>query len=253
MKHSYKRAVVAVLTAALALALAACGGGDPEEHTFELRVEGGALAQGASLLEVKKDDTVTITVSADEPISFHLHGYDIEKEAAPGEPATLAFTADATGSFPFTIHVVAGGNGAEGEHEGETSADAEGHGELFESGTLEKGDTFSFQVTHSLEGTTVPYHNHMNHEMIGSIVVSDGAGVSETAEIEIRADGSFHPAELTVRPETLVVWTNSSDTRQRPTSGHPPTASEEHEEAEGEHGHEEDEEVELGRLQVQPR
>ena len=126
MRRIYKRAVVAVLTAALALAVAACGGGDPEEHTFELRVEGGALAQGASLLEVKKDDTVTITVSADEPISFHLHGYDIEKEAAPDAPATLAFTADATGSFPFTIHLLGGSHeGEEGHDDDDKSHDEE--------------------------------------------------------------------------------------------------------------------------------
>jgi hypothetical protein len=59
---------------------------------------------------VKQDDSVTIMVTADEPVAFHLHGYDIERTAEPGAPATLEFTADATGSFPFTIHVGAGGH-----------------------------------------------------------------------------------------------------------------------------------------------
>jgi len=128
MRHIYKKTVAAVLTFAIALALAACGGGDPEEHTFDLRVEGGALTEGASLLEVKKDDMVTITVFADEHISFHLHGYDIEKEAAPGEPATLAFTADATGSFPFTIHVGAESHEGEAGHDEDEESHDEGEG-----------------------------------------------------------------------------------------------------------------------------
>ena len=85
----------------------------------------------------KKDDTVTIVVTSDEPISFHLHGYDIEKEVRPNEPETLAFTANYTGSFPFTIHVVEGSHEGveshvegEGEHPAEEEADPEDEVEL---------------------------------------------------------------------------------------------------------------------------
>jgi hypothetical protein len=84
----------------------ACGGGEPQDRVFELEIQGQALVQGESVLRVNQDDTVTIVVASDEHVSFHLHGYDIEKETEPGAPAILAFTASATGSFPFTIHAL---------------------------------------------------------------------------------------------------------------------------------------------------
>ena len=98
-----------------ALALAACGGGEPAERTFELEILGGSLVQEESILKVKQDDMVTIVVAADEHVSFHLHGYDIEQVAKPGEPATMEFTADATGRFRFTIHIEAEDHEKEGE------------------------------------------------------------------------------------------------------------------------------------------
>ena len=105
MKLINTRVITTALTVVTALVVAACAGGELKEHTFELQVQKQSLTQGDSVLRVKEDDTVTIVVTSDEPISFHLHGYDIEKEARPNEPATLAFTANYTGSFPFTIHV----------------------------------------------------------------------------------------------------------------------------------------------------
>lgn len=104
--RSLNRAVLLLLWVMVLAAVGmACGGGEPEERTFELEIREQALVQGESVLRVNHGDTVTIVVTSDEHLSFHLHGYDIEKEAEPGEPATLAFTANATGSFPFSIHV----------------------------------------------------------------------------------------------------------------------------------------------------
>ena len=122
--------ITTALTVVTALVVAACAGGELKEHTFELQVQKQSLTQGDSVLRVKKEDTVTIVVTSDEPISFHLHGYDIEKEARPNEPATLAFTANYTGSFPFTIHVVEGSHEGEGEHPAEEEADPEDEVEL---------------------------------------------------------------------------------------------------------------------------
>lgn len=109
-----------ILLAQFALAMfltpTACSSGVPQERTFELEIREGSLVQEESVLRVKQNDTVTIVVTADEHVGFHLHGYAIEKDAEPGEPATLEFTADATGSFPLTSHVEAEGD-EEGEHE----------------------------------------------------------------------------------------------------------------------------------------
>ena len=87
-----------------------CESETPQAYTFELAIKEESIAQGDSVLQVKQDDKVTIVVTADKPITFHLHGYNIEKEARPGEPAILGFIANATGSFPFTAHM--GTNGA---------------------------------------------------------------------------------------------------------------------------------------------
>lgn len=88
------------------LLLAACGGGDPESHTFELSVTSTTLLDGETPIQVKQGDTVTLDVAMDEALTFHLHGYDIEVEGGPSEHAVLSFVADATGSFPFTVHPI---------------------------------------------------------------------------------------------------------------------------------------------------
>jgi hypothetical protein len=43
-------------------------------------------------------------VTSDEQMEIHLHGYDIEREVAPGGPATLSFEADLTGRFEIEDH-----------------------------------------------------------------------------------------------------------------------------------------------------
>ena len=119
MRHAGLVTLWLVLVLTLSL-LAACGVDTPEAHTFELEIRERSLAPQTLLLQVKQDDRVTIVVNADEHLVFHLHGYDIEREAEPGAPATLEFTAHATGSFPFTIHIEAKNNDGGKEHEEET-------------------------------------------------------------------------------------------------------------------------------------
>ncbi len=89
----------------MSLTMIACGGGDPQEWTFEMEIRERSLVQEKSVLRVKQDDIVTIVVTTDEHVAFHLHGYGIGIGVEPGEPATMEFTADATGNFHFTIHI----------------------------------------------------------------------------------------------------------------------------------------------------
>jgi hypothetical protein len=37
-------------------------------------------------------------------VTIHLHGYDIETALTPDAPATVRFSARATGRFPIEIH-----------------------------------------------------------------------------------------------------------------------------------------------------
>ena len=94
------------------IVVSGCGSGDePEEVTFDLRIADRAIAGFDSAVEVKQYDDVTFNITSDEAASFHLHGYDHELELTPQVTGSVSFTADATGSFPITIHVGAESGG----------------------------------------------------------------------------------------------------------------------------------------------
>jgi hypothetical protein len=78
------------------------GADAPRERTIDLAVEDGAMTPDE--VEVGEGDRVRLRVTSEEPIAIHLHGYDLEREVAPGEPATLSFEADLTGRFDMEDH-----------------------------------------------------------------------------------------------------------------------------------------------------
>jgi len=91
------------------LVLAACLAGTIDlaraaEVSFALRIENGRLPQNMRLIRVKQNDVVKLQWSADKPVVIHLHGYDIEKEIAPGTMTDMTFTARATGRFTVEPH-----------------------------------------------------------------------------------------------------------------------------------------------------
>ncbi len=217
------------------LALAACGGGDPESLQFGLSIQERQLTVDEGELVVKQGDEITFTLDTDEAGAFHLHGYDLERELTVGETATLSFTANATGRFGITFHPGVGGS----------HSHATEHGVMFESDTLQQGDSFVYHVMDSMNGQMIPYHNHMNHKMTASIMVSKDAETSERAEVTILEDGSFSPAMLNVQPGTMVMWTNTAEQRQRVASGDPLAVADVPDD--------EGEEVSLGVLEVRPR
>ena len=117
---------LAASAAVLSLALAACGGGEgasePRERTVTIELERGQIANDASNWQVKANDEVTLIVRSDEPVNFHLHGYDLEQDVTPEEPVEFTFTAHATGSFPITIHRSAVPAGMSDHDAGHTTA-----------------------------------------------------------------------------------------------------------------------------------
>ena len=220
------------ISTALALALlASCGnGGGPEEHTFEIQIEDGQPAGGAAAYRVKQDDAVTLVVTSDQHASLHLHGYDLTGVAMAGAPATLELTANATGSFPLTVHV--GGE--------------RGHGEVFGSPVMQPGDTFAFTVPEGLAGEDILFHSHFHAEVTGTITVVDDASTPDAVEIDVR-DLAAHPHHVMVKPGTEITWRNSDSVSHGIVSGRHPD-----DQGEGGHSHE-TEEIELGRLEVHPR
>jgi FtsP/CotA-like multicopper oxidase with cupredoxin domain len=77
----------------------------PEPEVTRLRIRDGAVVGGPRDIEVERGDTVRIVVAADAPDEIHLHGYDITRNAAPGQPARFRFRANAEGAFEIESHV----------------------------------------------------------------------------------------------------------------------------------------------------
>jgi len=77
----------------------------PEPEVTRIRVTGGEVAGGAQDIEVESGDVVRIVVTADAADEIHLHGYDIERTAAPGRPARFRFKANLEGAFEMESHV----------------------------------------------------------------------------------------------------------------------------------------------------
>lgn len=101
------------------------------------------------------------------------------------------------------------------------SMDVKEHGGVFGSPALSQEQTFSFEVTDMFDGITIPYHNHQNHEMTGSIKVSHNAELSGIVDIEIH-DNMYMPSDVSVKPGTVLRWTNISTFPQTATSGEVP-------------------------------
>ena len=107
----------AVVVAVVALVIAVSSGGDDnggsqpsQTTTFHVQLKNAGVVGGAQTLTAKKDSIVRIVVSSDAPDQVHLHGYDIEKEATPAQPAVIRFKANIEGAFELESHTA--------EHEG---------------------------------------------------------------------------------------------------------------------------------------
>ena len=68
-----------------------------QEKTFNLAITQGSMTP--SEITVDEGDQVRFRIISEGPMEFHLHGYDLEAEIEPGEPAELAFDATITGRF----------------------------------------------------------------------------------------------------------------------------------------------------------
>ena len=77
----------------------------PEPEVTRIEIRGGEVVGGPPEITVKNGDVVRIAVSSDAPDDIHLHGYDVEKQAAPGQPARFRVNADIEGSFEIESHV----------------------------------------------------------------------------------------------------------------------------------------------------
>jgi hypothetical protein len=252
MVTGIRHIAVLVLGCLLLAVVIACGAGAPQKYTFDLDIKEQSLPQEDSVLQVKQDDLVTIIVTVDEPLTFHLHGYDIEGEAKPGEPAILDFTAHATGSFRFTAHV-----GADEEHmHGE-----EGHGCMREIPT---GTALpSVQVTASPEDD--PGHVRVAVELENFVLGNESTNTETLSGhwhlyIDGNPAGMYMQPQVTVRVEKagkhqfMVVLSDTQHCEYDIDAMTMVQVEHGFEHSPEDHGAEEEggEEIELGRLEVQP-
>jgi hypothetical protein len=105
-----------LLSSLVCAASVATVGVQAAELTFDLRIENGRVPENMRLVRVVQGDIVRLRWSVDQPVTLHLHGYDIERRVEPGTVGEMSFTARATGRFPVHAHSTAartGGNAHE--------------------------------------------------------------------------------------------------------------------------------------------
>jgi FtsP/CotA-like multicopper oxidase with cupredoxin domain len=76
----------------------------PKPDVERIVIKNFEVQGGVRNIDVKKGDDVRIVVTSDQPDEIHLHGYDIEKEVAPGKPGNFRFKADVEGVFEIESH-----------------------------------------------------------------------------------------------------------------------------------------------------
>jgi hypothetical protein len=109
-----KRILLSFLVCAASIATV---GVQAAELTFDLRIENGRVPENMRLVRVVQGDSVRLRWSVDQPLTLHLHGYDIERRVEPGSVGEMSFTADATGRFPLHAHTTAARTGSNAHEE----------------------------------------------------------------------------------------------------------------------------------------
>lgn len=74
----------------------------PREQSYDLTISGGTM--NPEEISVDEGERMNLRVTSDAPLEFHPHGYDLEEEVEPGEPAELSFDAMITGRFEIENH-----------------------------------------------------------------------------------------------------------------------------------------------------
>lgn len=60
---------------------------------------------GVRTVRVARGEVIALRVRADEAMTIHIHGYDVELRVEPGATAAVTLTAAIVGRFPVTAHL----------------------------------------------------------------------------------------------------------------------------------------------------
>lgn len=73
-------------------------------QTVAVRIEGGDVQPPPDRVKVVLGQRVRIVVESDVADEIHVHGYELEAEVTPTEPAAIEFVADEPGLFEVETH-----------------------------------------------------------------------------------------------------------------------------------------------------
>lgn len=96
--------VVGCTKAPAAPAVSDCASTAPGVFTVAATLEDGRAEPAPHRVPVALGRTVRVQVTSDKVVQVHIHGYDLEYDAAPGTPGCVAFTPDRAGLFDVEAH-----------------------------------------------------------------------------------------------------------------------------------------------------
>ena len=76
----------------------------PKDVTFDLNIKDNKLISESTILRVKHNDYIKLSIKSNKNTQIHIHGYDIEKKITSENAELIEFKANATGRFNITIH-----------------------------------------------------------------------------------------------------------------------------------------------------
>lgn len=76
---------------------------EPPGARFEVSISNRTV-KNPETLRVTQGQLVEFVWTSDEPVTVHVHGYDLEFEVEPGMSRSQTFIAEVTGRFPVTVH-----------------------------------------------------------------------------------------------------------------------------------------------------
>ena len=71
---------------------------------IDVRIENRKVILPLDAIKITEQDVIELRWTSDESSKLHLHGYDLETQVRPGEPAVMVIKAHVTGRFPITSH-----------------------------------------------------------------------------------------------------------------------------------------------------
>ena len=77
---------------------------EASQKVIDVRIENRQVVEPQEAIRATQGDVIELRWTSDEASELHLHGYDIELQIKPGEPASMIVEAYASGRFPITSH-----------------------------------------------------------------------------------------------------------------------------------------------------